>query len=426
MGVAMGLLEAYDAALQSRPLSVKLATAACINVLSDCVSQSLGGAAGGVPGVIRQCVVGVGITGIVHNWVDTLNHLFRRWPAGPHTVAAKTAFNMLFIEPAMVATYLGCSNLLQGMEVRDIAHELRSKLMSLTISAWSVWGPAAYLTYAYVPTRYHSLFHNALNFFYTTYAILRSRRASPSRIPVCSHCQLVCYDLKKHLCQKLTAKEMKQRLEAGNERYTEGLEQPHPHDPKARQKLINRKSMPAVAVVGCADSRCEPATLMDAIEGEMYVCRVAGNYVDQSVAGSVQFACQHLGTKCVMIFGHTKCGAIAAASGFDDPGQHKGEEPLVTLVRNIKAALDDKHNFGRYACKDDADKQLKAMVDKQSDDLVMCNVLDQMGIMRHVLADCPGVSILGSIFCIHSGKVEILDEYIEDSKLMSFRTGKAV
>eukprot|EP00929_Paragymnodinium_shiwhaense_P109563 TRINITY_DN7603_c0_g2_i1.p1 TRINITY_DN7603_c0_g2~~TRINITY_DN7603_c0_g2_i1.p1 ORF type:complete len:452 (+),score=56.37 TRINITY_DN7603_c0_g2_i1:103-1458(+) len=451
MGIAMGLLEKYDAALSRSPLQTKLATAACISLLSDGVLHSTSRASDGALCSLRHCAVGVGTSGVLHHWTGALDHLFRRWPAGPHTIAAKTAFDMLFMEPALVAARLSSTSLLQGLGARQIANDLHDLLLSLTLSSWAVWVPTAYLTQAYVPKRYQSLFNNAVNFFYTVYVFYAMRkpesrkakterrlsRCAPdfaavemlrqeSEPDACPHCGLGCYDLDNHLCQGLTPPEMRERLLAGNERYIEGYEQPLCHDKKWRQKMVTRKAMPAVAVVGCADSRCEPAVLMDAIEGEMFVCRVAGNYLDSVVAGSVQYACEHLGTRCVLIFGHTKCGAISAASSFEDPGRDKNEEPLVTLVRSIKVALDDKAKFGKYACKDEADKKLKIVQEKYADDLVTANVIEQMGIMKAVLEETRGVAIIGSVFCIHSGTVEILDEYVHDGKLLSFDTGLPV
>ena len=52
---------------------------------------------------------------------------------------------------------------------------------------------------------------------------------------------------------------------------------------------ISAGQKPAVAVIGCADSRCDPKELVDCNEGELFVTRVAGNYVDACVAGSVRF-----------------------------------------------------------------------------------------------------------------------------------------
>eukprot|EP00929_Paragymnodinium_shiwhaense_P109683 TRINITY_DN76168_c0_g1_i1.p1 TRINITY_DN76168_c0_g1~~TRINITY_DN76168_c0_g1_i1.p1 ORF type:complete len:450 (+),score=82.09 TRINITY_DN76168_c0_g1_i1:120-1469(+) len=249
-----------------------------------------------------------------------------------------------------------------------------------------------------------------------------ARRREPD---VCPNCEAVHFELQNHLCQSLSEVELKKRLAYGNNRYIQGQLQPKPdgHDKNYRGK-ISSGQQPAVAVIGCADSRCAPNMFMDAVEGEMFVCRVAGNYVDTSVAGSVQYACQHLGTKMVLICGHTKCGAIAAASSFQDPGIKQDEAPLVTLVRNVKSALDDGNSFGPYPCKDSCDEKLGQIQDLCGQDLVSANVVEQMGIMKNVVSEIAGVSIVGAVYCLESGRVEFFDQYIKDNKIMSFRAGK--
>eukprot|EP00929_Paragymnodinium_shiwhaense_P069179 TRINITY_DN348_c0_g2_i3.p1 TRINITY_DN348_c0_g2~~TRINITY_DN348_c0_g2_i3.p1 ORF type:complete len:282 (-),score=48.05 TRINITY_DN348_c0_g2_i3:508-1299(-) len=250
-----------------------------------------------------------------------------------------------------------------------------------------------------------------------------AEKAEPS---VCPSCKMPHYALENHLCQGMTIADLKEHVLAGNNRYVEGTLQPHCHDQSFRRKL-NAGQQPAIAVVSCADSRCDPNLIMDAVEGEIFVCRVAGNYVDTGVAGSCQFACQHLGTKMVLICGHTKCGAINAAAGFVDAGKAEKEPPLVTLVRNIRAGLEqDEDQFGDYTCKDDSDKKLRRFQTLVGNDLVAANVVEQMGIMKHVLEDVPDVAVVGAVFCIESGRIEFLDQYIYDGINMSFRTGVRV
>eukprot|EP00929_Paragymnodinium_shiwhaense_P069178 TRINITY_DN348_c0_g2_i2.p1 TRINITY_DN348_c0_g2~~TRINITY_DN348_c0_g2_i2.p1 ORF type:complete len:389 (-),score=68.98 TRINITY_DN348_c0_g2_i2:451-1461(-) len=254
-----------------------------------------------------------------------------------------------------------------------------------------------------------------------------SKRAEEEDEPdICTHCKMCHYTMENHLCQSMSVPELKQLLDAGNVRYVEGDLQPHCHNKSYRQKLTAGQQ-PAVAFVSCADSRCNPNQVVDALEGEVFVCRVAGNYVDTSVAGSMQFACQHLGTKMVIICGHTKCGAIHAATWFEDPGKDKKEAPLVTLVRNIRAGLEQEEDqFGDYTCKDDSDKKLRRFQTQVGNDLVAANVVEQMGIMKHVLEDIPGVAVVGAVFCIESGRIEFLDQYVHEGINMRFSTGQPV
>lgn len=79
--------------------------------------------------------------------------------------------------------------------------------------------------------------------------------------------------------------------------------------------VIAKGQAPPVAILGCADSRVPPELVFDADAGEIFTVRVAGNVVDPDVLASLEYACKHLGTKLVIVLGHTKCGAVAAACG---------------------------------------------------------------------------------------------------------------
>eukprot|EP00929_Paragymnodinium_shiwhaense_P069183 TRINITY_DN348_c0_g2_i7.p1 TRINITY_DN348_c0_g2~~TRINITY_DN348_c0_g2_i7.p1 ORF type:complete len:388 (-),score=81.94 TRINITY_DN348_c0_g2_i7:451-1572(-) len=363
----MCLLQACDAA---RHLALDLAPARMKHV------------AGGA-----LCTVGVG--------ASVIALIFQTWPI-------KTVLQKVVVDPVWAALYFSRTSLLRGLGVRQIANYLQKHSVHLTVPSWSVPGVA------------------------------KTRVASKTvdeeeKVPdVCPHCNMPHFAMDNHLCQSMSVVQLRQHLEAGNTRYVEGHLQPHCHDQSFRRKL-NAGQQPAVAVVSCADSRCDPNLVLDALEGEMFVCRVAGNYVDTGVAGSLQFACQHLGTKMVIICGHTKCGAIHAATWFEDPGKDEKEAPLVTLVRNIRAGLEqEEEQFGDYTCKDDSDKKLRRFQTQVGNDLVAANVVEQMGIMKHVLEDIPGVAVVGAVFCIESGRIEFLDQYVHEGINMRFSTGQPV
>eukprot|EP00929_Paragymnodinium_shiwhaense_P059488 TRINITY_DN29790_c0_g1_i2.p1 TRINITY_DN29790_c0_g1~~TRINITY_DN29790_c0_g1_i2.p1 ORF type:complete len:338 (-),score=46.57 TRINITY_DN29790_c0_g1_i2:192-1205(-) len=337
---------------------------------------------------------------------------------------------MFLVEPTLSAIYLSSSSFARGSDFKQVVSDVQTYIVPLTVSSWTLLAPTALVTHRCVATGYQSLFINVVNFLFTMHQIINFRVSSKIskdiEPEVCPSCNMLHCDLENHLCQALSVVELRSRLEEGNTRYIHGFMQPHPHNDKSRRSTLIAGQQPAVAVVTCADSRCAPNTVMDAIEGEMFVCRVAGNYVDTSVAGSIQFACQHLGTRMVMICGHTKCGAIQAASEFQDPGQRHGELPLVSMIRKMKGALEDGNSFGPYLNKDECDDKLRQFQDTFGRDLISANVVEQMGIMKHVLEEVPGVAITGAVFCIESGCVEFLDQYFKDGQIWSFRTGMAI
>ncbi|CAD7928607.1 unnamed protein product [Amoebophrya sp. A25] len=318
--------------------------------------------------------------------------------------------------------------------------------------------------------------------------IVSSRGSSP-RIPFhvtldepiqCEHCGavLICPEL--HVCQRMSASEIKRALEAGNQRYITGEYQPLLEGRHRKHRMkISEGQLPAIAAIGCADSRCNPQGITDCNEGEMFMTRTAGNYVGTSVAGSIQYACENLGTKFVLVVGHTKCGAISAAMslqptsipsplicervidagggptpshggttretetrpvlvrvdsgppGPTDSGSmprrisvsreaRPGDDPLGMLVGWIRASLDNESRFGQYAVEDDTDRQLVEIRRRYSSDPVSANVVEQLGILKHILESTRNIAIVGAIFSLESGKLEFLPEYVLDGEIATW------
>ena len=95
-----------------------------------------------------------------------------------------------------------------------------------------------------------------------------------------------------------------------------------------------------MAVLGCADSRVPIEMIFDQGLGDVFTIRVAGNYLDTSTYGTVEYACEHLKVKVLMVMGHQNCGAIGAACL---PVEQIDEQPeeLRGLLKSIKSGLDE-------------------------------------------------------------------------------------
>lgn len=101
-----------------------------------------------------------------------------------------------------------------------------------------------------------------------------------------------------------------QRLKAGNERFITGNVRE-----KHFQKEIEATSLfqdPHTIILTCADSRVAPEIIFDKSIGELFVIRVAGNVINPSILGSIEYAVKFLKASYLLIMGHTSCGAISA------------------------------------------------------------------------------------------------------------------
>lgn len=100
------------------------------------------------------------------------------------------------------------------------------------------------------------------------------------------------------------------RLLEGNGRYVFG--KMNERDFSANRAARAQGQAPFAAVLGCADSRVAPELAFDQPPGELFVVRVAGNFMTPDGLGSLEFGAAVLGTKVIMVLGHTSCGAVNA------------------------------------------------------------------------------------------------------------------
>jgi carbonic anhydrase len=128
------------------------------------------------------------------------------------------------------------------------------------------------------------------------------------------------------------------RLEQGNARYVAGHSE-HAGQTPARRAELATSQHPFAVVLGCADSRASPEIVFDQGLGDLFVTREAGNVVDDHTIGTIEYAVEHLHAPLVVVLGHERCGAIAAAR--DTIAAHgKADGHVDSLVRAIKPAVD--------------------------------------------------------------------------------------
>jgi len=108
------------------------------------------------------------------------------------------------------------------------------------------------------------------------------------------------------------------KLREGNERFVRGAGNMRTNfDVAHRQALAEHGQNPIAAIIGCADSRAPIEMLFDAMPGDIFTLRNAGNslsHAEGSIVGSVEYCVGHLGARLVVVLGHTKCGAVMGAT----------------------------------------------------------------------------------------------------------------
>lgn len=125
-----------------------------------------------------------------------------------------------------------------------------------------------------------------------------------------------------------------QRLLDGNKRYVDG-KLSHPNQTPERRQHVAKGQHPFAVVVSCSDSRVPPEIIFDQGIGDLFVVRVAGNVIDDTGVGSIEYAAEHLHVSVIVVLGHERCGAVeAAVKGGEAPGHIK------SLVEAIRPAVE--------------------------------------------------------------------------------------
>jgi carbonic anhydrase len=128
-------------------------------------------------------------------------------------------------------------------------------------------------------------------------------------------------------------------LMKGNKRYVEG--ESRRHDFKREREALVGGQNPYAGILSCADSRIAPEYAFDSGRGDLFVCRVAGNFANSDTIASMKYAVAMLGTPLIMVLGHDACGAVGATiKSLKDNTTLPGHLPsLVTsLTPAVKAA----------------------------------------------------------------------------------------
>jgi carbonic anhydrase len=134
---------------------------------------------------------------------------------------------------------------------------------------------------------------------------------------------------------KLSPDEALKQLMDGNKRFVAGKMTAHQEDLAILKQHTVDKQEPFAAVLSCADSRVPVEIAFDQSIGHIFVTRVAGNIITPEIIGSLEYGAAVLGTKVILVMGHSGCGAVKAAiQGKGVPGQ------ISSLFPHIQPAID--------------------------------------------------------------------------------------
>jgi len=202
----------------------------------------------------------------------------------------------------------------------------------------------------------------------------------------------------------ISASDALERLREGNRRFVAGE---HTIDELAsgiRRMAVVSGQRPIATILGCSDSRVPVEVVFDQGFGDLFVIRVAGNIVAPSQVGSVEFAAERLGTRLVVVLGHTRCGAVTATlEDLQRPSSNQSWN-LNSIVSRIRPSVE-----GLLAT------ELKHDHERLIGQAVRANVRASVNQLRHgsdvleLLIRRDGLRVVGAEYSLETGVVDFFD-----------------
>ena len=190
---------------------------------------------------------------------------------------------------------------------------------------------------------------------------------------------------------------MLDELLAGNQRFIKDDLTQRNHSLRIREAYAGQ--FPKAVILSCLDSRIPVEDVFDRGIGDIFVARVAGNFVNEDILGSMEFACHVAGAKLIMVLGHTHCGAVKAA--IDDVRLGN----ITPMLAKIRPAIEQGRPFeGRKASDNPA---YVAHVCRENVRLAVEAVRERSEILRKMEAD-GAIKIVGAYYDLGSGEVSLL------------------
>jgi carbonic anhydrase len=216
-----------------------------------------------------------------------------------------------------------------------------------------------------------------------------------------SDINLAPYTSTRESLEKITPEDALKRLTDGNKRFVN-------NNSKQRNLLAQAKAtslkgqFPSAVILSCMDSRGSPELIFDQGLGDIFSVRVAGNVIDSDQLGGMEFATKVMGSKLVVILGHTKCGAIQGACQNVELGN------LTQLLNKIQPAAKEIKNKsnGEINCND---YHVVDAIAKQNVIDMIKDTKEHSSIIQDLVKN-KQVMIVGAMHDLKTGKVEFFDE----------------
>jgi len=202
----------------------------------------------------------------------------------------------------------------------------------------------------------------------------------------------------KEAQDKFTPSAILEDLLKGNERFVEAKKEEVDYLAQVKQTIGGQ--FPKAVILSCIDSRVPVEIVFDQSIGDVFVARVAGNFENVDIIGSIEYSCKVAGSKLVLVLGHESCGAVKAACDGVELGN------ITEMLAKIKPAV----KLSATQVEGEKNSSNKDMVAKTVANNVLLTIdrIREKSPILKEMEDNKEIIFVGAVYHLSTGKVEIL------------------
>ena len=185
-------------------------------------------------------------------------------------------------------------------------------------------------------------------------------------------------------------------LKQGNDRFVNGTQVAR--NLIAQVEKTSTGQYPFATVLHCIDSRVSAEHVFDQGIGDLFSIRIAGNFVNEDILGSMEFACKLAGTKVLVVLGHTACGAVKGAC------DHARLGNLTALINKIEPAVDAVKTPADSGLRNSSNIDFVNDVAAKNVEMTIDNIRTRSSVLSEMEANGE-IKIVGGMYDIATGKV---------------------
>lgn len=203
--------------------------------------------------------------------------------------------------------------------------------------------------------------------------------------------------LTKEQRDALSPEEVLELFESGNMRFMNSDLTARDHSAQVRKSATGQ--FPKAVVLSCLDSRVPVEDVFDRGIGDIFVGRVAGNFINEDLLGSMEFGCKVAGAKLILVLGHEYCGAVKAA--IDDVKLGN----ITAMLSKIQPAIEKVEYDGDRTS---SNEEFVHMVCESNVKHTIEQIRTRSSILKE-MEDAGEIKIVGAVYDMETGVVEYLD-----------------